>query len=75
VANPADDADAVELLRCDYAARCVRAGCRRYRATTIVRYVDHQGRPLRQFEVCDDHADLIIRREQRGGATVRDLRS
>jgi hypothetical protein len=62
------------LLRCDYAARCSRAGCRQYRATTIVRYVDSQGRPLRQFEVCDDHADLIIRREQRGGAAVRDLR-
>jgi hypothetical protein len=69
-----DGAAEVELLRCDYAARCARAGCRQYRATTIVRYVDHQGRPLRQLEVCDDHADLIIRREQRGGAAVRDLR-
>jgi len=28
----------VELLRCGYAARCSRAGCRQYRATTIVRY-------------------------------------
>ena len=56
------------------AARCARAGCRRYRATTIVRYVDNQGRPLRQLEVCDDHANLIIRRAQRAGAAVRDLR-
>src|SRR5207244_127573 len=43
----------VELLRCDYAARCSLAGCRQYRATTIVRYVDHQGPPIRQLEVCD----------------------
>lgn len=61
----------VELLACDYAARCSRVGCRQYRATTIVRYVDHQGRPRKQLEVCDDHANLIIRREQR---PVRDLR-
>ena len=69
-----DGAAEVELLRCEYTARCARAGCRQYRATTIVRYVDHQGRPLRQLEVCDGHADLIIRRAQRGGAAVRDLR-
>jgi hypothetical protein len=69
-----DGATEVELLRCDYAARCVRSGCREHRATTIIRYVDDQGRPLRQFEVCDGHADLIIRREQWAGATVRDLR-
>jgi hypothetical protein len=36
--------------------------------------VDNQGRPLRQLEVCDDHANLIIRRAQRAGAAVRDLR-
>ena len=66
-----DGAAEVELLRCDYAARCSRSGCRQYRATTIVRYVDSQGRPLKQIEVCDDHANLIIRREQRGGAAVR----
>jgi hypothetical protein len=69
-----DDAAEIELLRCGYAARCVRAGCRQYRATTIVRYVDNQGRPLRQIEVCDEHADLIIRRKHRDGAAVRDLR-
>jgi hypothetical protein len=40
-----------------------------------VRYVDRQGRPLKQLEVCDDHAEVIIRRAQRGGAAVRDLRS
>jgi hypothetical protein len=48
--------------------------CRQYRATVIVRYVDNQGRPPKQLEVCDGHADLIIRREQRDGASERDLR-
>lgn len=28
VANPVDSAAEVELLRCDYAPRCSRAGCR-----------------------------------------------
>ena len=68
-----DGAAQAELLRCDYAARRSRAGCRQYRATTIGRYVDNQGRPLRQLEVCDAH-DLIVRRGQRGGVHVRDLR-
>ena len=67
-----DGAAEIELLRCDYAARCARARCRPYRATTIVRYVDNQGRPLRQIEVCDEHADLIKREQPR--STVRDLR-
>jgi len=44
------------------------------RGNVIVRYVDNQGRPLRQLEVCDGHADLIVRHEQHGGAAVRDLR-
>jgi hypothetical protein len=63
----------VELLRCGYAARCSGIGCNQYGATTIVRYLDAHGRPLRQLaEVCDEHADLI-KREQRRSA-VRDLR-
>src|SRR5215472_760235 len=48
--------------------------CRRYRATTIVRYLDKQGRALRRFEVCDHHAELTIRREQLRGLKVNDLR-
>jgi hypothetical protein len=63
----------VELLRCGYAARCSRAGCRQYRATTIVRYLDAHGRPLRQLvEVRDEHA-VLIKSEQRR-LSVRDLR-
>ena len=52
-----------------------RLPCRRYKATTIVRYLDNQGRALRQLEIYDEHADLIIRREQHGGAVVRDFRA
>ena len=70
----ADDAAEIELLRCEYAARCARVGCRRYRATTIVRYLDNQGRPLRQLEACDQHAELVKRREELRGLRVRDLR-
>ena len=51
-----------------------RVNRRRYRATTIVRYLDNQGRALRHFEVCDHHAELTIRREQLRGLKVNDLR-
>jgi hypothetical protein len=47
VAAERDGAAEVELLRCDYAARCSRAGCRQYRATTIIRHVAARAaRPL-----------------------------
>lgn len=63
----------VELLRCGYAARCSDSGCHQHEATTIVRYLDANGRPLRQLaEVCDEHADLIKRDQRR--STLRDLR-
>jgi hypothetical protein len=61
-----------ELLRCDYAARRSRSGCRRYRATVIVRYLDNQGRALRQVEMCHKNARLAA--ETRVERTVRDLR-
>ncbi len=64
----------VELLRCNYAARCRAPRCRQYRATTIVRYLEERGHLLRQFEACDEHAGLIVRREQLRGMTVRDIR-
>jgi len=63
----------VELVRSGYAARCSGAGCRQHSATPIVRYLDAHDRPLRQLvEVCDEHADLIKRKQWR--STVRDLR-
>jgi hypothetical protein len=63
----------VELLRCGYVARCSGAGCHEHGATTIVRYLDAHGNPLRQLtEVCDEHANLIKRDQRKSG--VRDLR-
>ena len=63
----------IEMLRCGYAARCSHAGCHQHSATTIVRYLDYRGRPLRELvEVCDEHADLIKAEQRR--LNVRDLR-
>ena len=45
----------VELWPCGYTARCSTHECRR-RATTILRYLDNQGRPYRQTDVCESHA-------------------
>jgi hypothetical protein len=39
------------LARRDRRDPPARTACRQYRATTIVRYVDRQGRPLKQIEV------------------------
>jgi hypothetical protein len=45
----------VELWPCGYVAKCAAPECRR-RATTILRYLDNQGRPDRQTEACSAHA-------------------
>jgi hypothetical protein len=45
----------IELWPCDYSADCSVPWCRQ-RATTILRYLDAQGRPYRQTDVCQTHA-------------------
>jgi hypothetical protein len=47
----------VELWPCGYIARCLAPECRR-RATTILRYLDNQGRPEHQTEACDHASEL-----------------
>ena len=47
----------VELCPCGYIARCSAPECRR-RATTILRYLDNQGRPEHQTEACDHASEL-----------------
>jgi len=47
-----------ELLACGYSAACAAAACRR-RATTILRYLDSQGRFDHQTDVCDTHASKL----------------
>ena len=48
----------IQLLACGYSALCSVRGCRA-RATMLARYTDNQGRPLRQRELCDRHADWL----------------
>jgi hypothetical protein len=48
----------IELWPCGYVARCSAPDCRR-RATTIMRYLDNQGRADHQVEACDDHASEL----------------
>jgi hypothetical protein len=45
----------MEFWLCGYTSRCSAPECRR-RATTILRYLDNQGRPDRQTEACSAHA-------------------
>jgi hypothetical protein len=51
-------AEEIQLLACGYAAQCSVRGCRA-RATRLARYTDRQGRPLKQRELCDRHADWL----------------
>jgi hypothetical protein len=48
----------VELWPCGYTARCSARDCRR-RVTTIMRYLDNQGRADHQTEACDAHASEL----------------
>jgi hypothetical protein len=48
----------IQLLPCGYSACCSVDQCQ-FRATTLVRYTDNQGRPLQQWELCDRHADWL----------------
>jgi hypothetical protein len=64
----------VELWPCGYTTKCSRE-CRR-RATTILRYLDNQGRPDHQTDACDTHVselcaelNVIDRRRRADGAS------
>ena len=62
------DEDKVELWPCQYLIRC-KHGRGRTVATTIVRYVDAKGQPVRQIELCEHHTNEIV-----GKKSVRDMR-
>ena len=53
--KPSPAAREVEVWTCGYSAACSVPWCQR-RATTILRYLDAQGRPYRQADVCESHA-------------------
>jgi hypothetical protein len=59
----------IQLLACGYAARCSVQQCEA-RATTLARYTDNQGRPQRQREFCDRHAEWL----KANRTNVHDLR-
>jgi hypothetical protein len=59
----------IELWRCRYTAKCRRSLCRAP-AMVIARYLDRQGHPLRQIELCERHERELAK----GGTAVRDMR-
>jgi hypothetical protein len=59
----------IQLLGCAYSARCTVRGCRA-RATRLAWYTDGQGRPLRQRELRERHADWL----KANRPNVQDLR-
>jgi hypothetical protein len=64
--------------RSNRAMRVIRArvGCRgaTRRATIVLRKVDVASRPVRQIELCDRHAQLVIARERARGFEIQDRR-
>lgn len=48
----------IQIIACGYSAHCTVRGCRA-QATRLARYTDGQGRPLRQRELCERHADCL----------------
>jgi hypothetical protein len=48
----------IQIIACGYAAQCSVRRCRA-RGTRLARYTDGQGRPLKQRELCDRHADWL----------------
>jgi hypothetical protein len=61
---PDDEPAEIELSACHYSAPCRVRACRA-QATIIARSVDAAGRPMRQYELCDVHADQVDARERR----------
>jgi len=57
----------VEIWRCGYLAPWGSLRCSASRATTNLRKVDAAGRPVRQIELCDRHAEIVIARERERG--------
>jgi len=50
----------IELWRCDSRSAASRQAAE-VSAAVIVRHVDEQGRPVRQFETCEKRARVIAR--------------
>ena len=70
--NP--EATAIQIGRCGYLCPCRAPRCARDRATIVLRKLDAAGRPVRQIELCDRHADIVIARERTRGLEILDRR-
>jgi hypothetical protein len=66
---PDEEPDAIELRRCLYPALCSVRNCRA-KGTMIARSVDAGGRPMKQYELCDVHADVVAARERAKGRKI-----
>ena len=65
---------AVQIGRCGYVYPCKAPRCARSRATIVLRKLDAAGRPVRQIELCDRHAEAVIARERERGLEILDRR-
>jgi hypothetical protein len=66
---PDDEPAAIELRHCLYQVRCNVRACQA-KATIIARSVDGGGRPMKQYELCDVHAEQVATRERAKGRKV-----
>jgi hypothetical protein len=65
---PDDEPAAIELRRCLYQVRCNVRTCQA--KATMIAPVDAGGRPMKQYELCDVHAEQVVIRERGKGRTV-----
>jgi len=63
---------AIQIGRCGYPAPCRAPRCLVRRATIVLRKIDAAGRPVRQIELCDRHAEAVIPRERKRGFEIFD---
>jgi hypothetical protein len=68
--NP--EATAVQIGRCGYPCSCRAPRRPGARATVVLRKVDAAGRPVRQIELGNRHAEVVIAREQARGLEILD---
>jgi hypothetical protein len=62
----------IQIGRCGYLCPCRAPRCARNRATIVLRKIDAAGRPVRQIELCDRHAQVVIARERACGFEIFD---
>ena len=64
----------VRIHRCGYVSKCKARSCLKP-ATLIAEKTDAAGRHIRQIELCPQHCEIVIEREQKRGLEIRDKRN